>query len=99
MWLPLLLGALPHVCTGSWGVAVRALRQKATVLKWLSLRRSRPWLGLLWEQWSEAMSRLTHATCLSTTLRGVVLMVETSVEIGSGEYNENDLEMVTRQRI
>lgn len=65
---------------GEW--QLRALRQKVTVLKWLSLRRSRPWLGLVWEQCSEVMSRFTHATCLSTAVCGVVLVVETLVEIG-----------------
>lgn len=77
----------------------RALRQKATVLKWLSLRRPRSCLCLVWEQCPEVMSGFAQATCLSTAVCGGGLVVKILIEMSRGDCNEKDLEMVTRQGI
>lgn len=66
----------------------RALRQKATTLKRLSLRRPRPSLCPVWRQCPEVMSGLTQATCLSTALCGGVLSVKILIERNREEGSE-----------
>ena len=63
-----------HACVSGLLVSGwrRALRQKATVLKWLCL---------VWERCPEVMSGLTRATRLSTAVCGGLLSVKTAVEI------------------
>lgn len=84
------VGIFTHGCvnrllvSGQW----RALRQRATILNWLSLRRSHSWLCFLWEQCPEVMSGLTQAVCLSTAVCGGVLSMKILIEMSQEECKD-----------